>query len=188
MHTVLTRPAQTTGFMSYTASTSRHLEANILSRSPEWLVPLLYEHLLANLRRAEVQIGAGDIEGKTASLAKASAIVLELTDSLDQERGGDLAQRLAALYAFFLSEIMSDGRSKETNRLARLIAMIADLHVDRAHRERDERLLADQLLRNRFQDLQDGTLPRARGITSQYDWGGRYFATTSADPRLDRRF
>lgn len=65
--------------------------------------------------------------------------------------------------------------------------LLAEL-VDAALRERDERLLADQLLRNRFQDLQDGTLPRARGITNRYGWGGRYSATSSADPRLDRRF
>jgi len=105
-----------------------YLEAKILSSSREELVPLLYEHLCANLRRAAAQIEAGDIEGKAASLDRATGIVFELLASLDFEAGGDLAARLAALYSFFASEISTASRTMDRQRLDRVTNMVASLH------------------------------------------------------------
>ena len=113
--------------MSYASQTSRYLENDVLSRSPEWLVTLVYEALLTNLRRAEVQIEAGDIEGKATSLTRAGALVGELLSSLDAERGGEIASRLAALYSYFALEIMNIGRSLDTVALRRLIVMLEEL-------------------------------------------------------------
>jgi len=107
---------------------SAYLEAKVLSSSREDLVPLLYEHLCANLRRAAAQIEAGDIEGKAASLERATAIVFELLASLDFEAGGDLAVRLAALYSFFASEISAASRTLDRQRLERVTNMVASLH------------------------------------------------------------
>lgn len=113
--------------MSYSSSSSRYLEADILSRPPEWLVPLLFEHLVAALRRAEVQIELGDVAGKAASLSKATEILLELSSSLDRERGGELASRLTALYTYFAGEILTVGRTRNRVLLGRLIEMLDDL-------------------------------------------------------------
>jgi len=114
--------------MGYSAYTSKYLENEVVSRPKEWLVPLLYEHLLAHLRRAHVQIQQRDIEGKGTSLEKASAIVIELMGALDRDKGGELAQRLAALYAYFGSEILSIGRTLDTGRLEKVIGMVGSLH------------------------------------------------------------
>lgn len=114
--------------MGYSAYTSKYLENEVVSRPKEWLVPLLYEHLLAHLRRAHVQIQQRDIEGKGTSLEKASAIVIELMGALDRDKGGELAQRLAALYAYFGSEILSIGRTLDTGRLDKVIGMVGSLH------------------------------------------------------------
>lgn len=114
--------------MGYSSYTSRYLENNVVSRSKEWLVPLLYEHLLAQLRRAHVQIEQRQFEGKAASLEKASAIVIELMGSLDREKGGELAQRLAALYAYLGTEILTIGRTLDVSRLAKIMEMISSLH------------------------------------------------------------
>lgn len=114
--------------MGHSAYTSKYLENDVVSRPKEWLVPLLYEHLLAHLRRAQAQIQQRDIEGKAASLERASAIVIELLGALDRERGGELAQRLAALYAYFGSEILAVGRTLDAARLERMIGMVGSLH------------------------------------------------------------
>ncbi len=114
--------------MGYSAYTSKYLENDVISRSKEWLVPLLYEHLLAQLRRAQAQIEQRDFEGKAASLEKASAIVIELMGSLDREKGGDLAQRLAALYAYFGIEILAVGMTLDTRRLTKIMEMASSLH------------------------------------------------------------
>jgi flagellar secretion chaperone FliS len=114
--------------MSYANASSRYLENDIQSRPAEWLVPLLYEHLLASLNRASVQIEAGDVEGKAASLGKASAILGELLASLDHDKGSEVAASLASLYSYFALEIMNVGRTMDTRPLARLIPMIGELH------------------------------------------------------------
>ena len=114
--------------MGYSAYTSKYLENNVVSRSKEWLIPLLYEHLVAQLRQALVQIEQRDFEGRVASLEKASAIVIELMGSADREKGGELAQRLANLYAYFGTEIVAIGRTLDTRRLTTVMELASSLH------------------------------------------------------------
>jgi len=114
--------------MGYSAYTSKYLENDVVSRPKEWLVPLLYEHLLAHLRRAQVQIQQRDFEGNGASLEKASAIISELMATLDRDKGGELAQRLAALYAYFGAEIVNVSRTLDPAVLTKMIDMISSLH------------------------------------------------------------
>jgi flagellar protein FliS len=108
---------------------SAYKDNQVLTASQERLVPLLYQGLLKNLRRANKQIESGDLEGKAQSLQKASDIVYELLSSLDFDAGGELASRLAGLYGYFAREILDVGRSLDTARLASLIDMIDGLHA-----------------------------------------------------------
>lgn len=114
--------------MSYAAPTTRYLENEVLTRTPEWLVPLLYEHLLTHLRRALVQIENRDLEGRASSLQKASDIVAELLCTLDREQGGQIAESLASLYAYFALELLNVGRSNGVGSLPRLIELVSELH------------------------------------------------------------
>ena len=111
----------------YGTKSTAYLEADILSRPREWLVPLLYEHLLSSLRRAAVQIEASDHEGRAQSLDKASAIVLELSSSLDREKGGEVARQMSALYSFFVTEILQIGLTRDLDRLRKLVEIVAEL-------------------------------------------------------------
>ena len=111
------------GYRSQTA----YQENAVLSTSPERLVPLLYDHLLINLKRGSMFIRKGDIEGKYESLRKASDIVAELLSTLDFDAGGELASRLASLYGFWTTEISNAGRLLDAARLDRVIEMIASL-------------------------------------------------------------
>ena len=108
----------------------------VLGSSPEQLVVLLYEHLLANLRRAGMQIDVRDYEGKSASMQKALDIIFELLSSLDRDAGGELAERLSALYVYFINEIGAISRNLDRARLEQLIVMIAGLHESMAQAAR----------------------------------------------------
>jgi flagellar secretion chaperone FliS len=107
---------------------SAYQDNEVLTASKERLVLLLYEGLLRSLRRAGMQIGAGDLEGKSRSLQNASSIVYELLGSLDFEAGGDIAKRLSGLYSYFASEILQVGRTLDRRRLEALVDMIDALH------------------------------------------------------------
>ncbi len=108
---------------------SAYLDNQILTAPRERLVPLLYQGLLKNLRRAGRQMEAGDLEAKSESLQKASDIVYELLGSLDFDAGDELASRLAGLYGYFAREILDVGRSLDTARLHSLVEMIDGLHT-----------------------------------------------------------
>lgn len=114
--------------MSYAVSGARYLANDVLSRPKEWLVPLLFEHLLANLSRARACMETGELEGKVERLAKANQIVLELAASLDREKGGEIAEHLAMLYTFFATTIVDVGRGGDVALLGRLITMVGELH------------------------------------------------------------
>ncbi len=103
-------------------------ETRVLSASPQRLVPLLYEHLLVNIKRGAACVRRGDIPGKHSSLTRASDIVTELLSALDFEAGGELAQRLASLYAFWATELSKANRHLDAERLDRIAEMVASLH------------------------------------------------------------
>lgn len=107
---------------------SAYLETEVLTSSPERLVPMLYERLLVQLRRAQDQIRSGNIEGKADSLQKASAIVFELLGALDFEAGGELANRLASLYSYFAQRITHAGRAMDAAALDEVVRLATSLH------------------------------------------------------------
>lgn len=116
--------------MSNGGHITRYLENDILSRPKEWLVPLLFEHLVASLKRSRVQIETGESAGWAVSLTRALSIVFELMGSLNHAEGGELAERLSGLYSFWASEILRvQGKPGESvERLGDLIEMASSLH------------------------------------------------------------
>lgn len=113
--------------MSMAPKHAAYQGTSVLSSSPERLVQVLYEHLLVNLRRSAMFIDKGDIEGKFEALARASDIVSELLAALDHEAGGEFAERLASLYAFWLGEISAAGRELNAHRVQRVAGMVSSL-------------------------------------------------------------
>jgi flagellar protein FliS len=113
--------------MSYTAQAAQYREMEILSASPAQLVVVLYDHLLVNLRRARIAMGAGNVELRIELLSKARLILGELLATLDHEKGGKIAADLSGLYAFLFSELMDLGRTQDLERLDRLTSIVGDL-------------------------------------------------------------
>lgn len=113
---------------TYFAQARAYRESAVLGRTPEQLVPLLYEHLLVQLVRGGQRIRAGDIEGKADALSRASDTLFELLESLDFGAGGEVATRLSTLYHYFLREVEIAGRAMDPAPLDRLVRMVEVLH------------------------------------------------------------
>jgi flagellar secretion chaperone FliS len=107
---------------------SVYQELDVMAMTPARRVVCIYAFVLSNLRQGARAIAARDLEAKSRHLCRALEGIQELLSALDREAGGDLAGRLAGLYAFFGSEIVAVDRLMETDRLERLIGMIASLH------------------------------------------------------------
>lgn len=114
--------------MTYSNGIAAYRQNSVIASSREQLVVMLYDHLVASLRRATRQIRDNDIEGRVASLARAADIITELLATLDFDRGGDIASRLSALYAYFLGEISEISRRPDADRLDRMTSLVASLH------------------------------------------------------------
>ena len=66
--------------------------------SPQKLVEMLYEGLLRFCSRIKICIKNEDIEQRVYYVKRATAIFIELLNSLDYEKGGDVAYYLSGLY------------------------------------------------------------------------------------------
>ena len=114
--------------MSYqTHGTQQYREMQVLAASPARLVVLLYEHLEVTMRRARLAIHNGQVDQRVQLLAKSRAILSELLGTLDFERGGRIAADLSALYSFLLAELVDVGRTRDVQRLDRLVGIVHEL-------------------------------------------------------------
>lgn len=66
--------------------------------SPQKLVEMLYEGILRFCARIKSCIKNEDIEQRVYYVKRATAIFIELINSLDYEKGGDVAHYLSGLY------------------------------------------------------------------------------------------
>lgn len=75
-------------------------------RTPHQLIAALYEGSLERLGRARTAIMRGDTRAKIEAITSVMAILDHLRLCLDTQRGGDLAQRLEALYDYMTRRLL----------------------------------------------------------------------------------
>jgi flagellar protein FliS len=112
--------------MSYSQA-NVYREREVLTASPEKLVVIVFDHVLANLRRARVAIEAGNIEQRAQAMRRAGEGVMELLTTTDADRGGEMALKLRALYAYALREFLAIGRTLDIKQLESVTAILANL-------------------------------------------------------------
>jgi flagellar protein FliS len=98
------------------------------SMSPARSIVFLYGHLLGQLNQAKHHLAERNHEARSRNLNKARDVVNELLVSLNRADGGEIAENLAALYAFFLKELIQIDLHQDAGRLDRLQALVSSLH------------------------------------------------------------
>jgi flagellar protein FliS len=88
--------------MTYNKALDSYNQMNVQIDKPEKLILMLYEGALRFTNFAKKAIRDGDIEKKVYYIIKVSNIFIELINSLDFEKGGDVAYYLNGLYAYQL--------------------------------------------------------------------------------------
>jgi flagellar protein FliS len=77
------------------------VQSMVDSASPQQLIKMLFDGLLASIHAARGAIERGDINEKVRHIGKAVRILQEgLLGALDREKGGELAGNLASLYDY----------------------------------------------------------------------------------------
>jgi flagellar protein FliS len=82
------------------ARTSAYKESSVLTAPPERLVLMLYDGISRFLFQAAVAMRDGNVATTNTKLQRAEAIIDELIATLDHEVGGEIADRLNAIYLY----------------------------------------------------------------------------------------
>lgn len=103
-------------------------ENGILTQPREKLVVMLYEGAISFLRRAAMEMEAGNHEEKAKYLNKAHAIIDELNIGLDMEAGGEVATNLRQLYLFMTNHLNQANIRQDPQMIQEVITCLEDLN------------------------------------------------------------
>ena len=106
-----------------------YVESRVLSADPIELVNLLYQACTGAVREARHHLANGEIAARSRSITRASEILIELTTSLNHQRGGELSQRLALLYDYMrrrLTEANFQQSDAPLNEVLGLLSTLAE--------------------------------------------------------------
>lgn len=91
------------------------------------LIVLLYEGCIKNLKLAELHIAEKNIERTNQALIKAQDIIAELMNTLDFEKGGEVAENLYRMYEYLASELIKANVSKDAEDVKRNRRLVEEL-------------------------------------------------------------
>jgi flagellar secretion chaperone FliS len=108
-------------------ATAAYREAGVLTASPAQLVVMLYDGAVRFLRQAAVAMEDGDVPRAHGRLQRAEAIVQELLDTLDFDRGGDVAPRLRDIYLFVLRHLGEARVERDAKKIVQSARLLGEL-------------------------------------------------------------
>jgi flagellar protein FliS len=109
--------------MSYALARNYQTQA-LMTASPAELVVMIYERAIHLMRETERAIEEGQIEARHNANAKAMEVIHHLDMTLDRDQGGEIAERLADLYAFILRKLSEVDRLNDPAIPQEMIALL----------------------------------------------------------------
>ena len=105
----------------------RYNQLNLNIDNPAKLILMLYEGALRFAHFAKKAINEGDIEKKVKFINKTSDIFLELINSLDFEKGGQIAYYLNGLYAYQIELLAKANLENNAAYIDQIIHVLKEL-------------------------------------------------------------
>ena len=113
---------------SYASATrSAYQKTAILTASQEQLLVMLYDGAHRFLCQAAIAMREDNIELSHVKLRRAEAIINHLRASLDFERGGQLSERLEAIYAFCTRHLLEARLKRDPERVEKVDELLGQL-------------------------------------------------------------
>lgn len=104
-----------------------YLAHEIESASPAKQILMLYDGFLLAVRKAETEIAAKNVPEAHRQLIKAQDIVFALSNNLNMEQGGVIAQNLFLLYDFMYEALVRANLKKDPEPLQKVKEIMTDL-------------------------------------------------------------
>lgn len=104
------------------------LDLRVETADPHTLIVMLFDGATAALATAKYAMESGNIASKGASISKAIDIISNGLDaSLDVEQGGELAERLSALYDYMASRLLWANLKNDMAALQEVQGLLSEL-------------------------------------------------------------
>ncbi|HOK45888.1 MAG TPA: flagellar export chaperone FliS [Bryobacteraceae bacterium] len=104
-----------------------YLESRILSADGVELVRILYQAALESVEKARRHLREGDIAARSREINRATAVLTELTLSLDLDAGGALSRNLLELYDYMQRRLLEANFLQSEPILAEVSRLLATL-------------------------------------------------------------
>ncbi|MFA1238452.1 flagellar export chaperone FliS [Serratia odorifera] len=104
------------------------LESGVMSASPHQLIVMLFDGAQSALSRARILMDQGDIAGKGQAISKAINIIDNgLKNSLDHQRGGEVADNLAALYDYMKRRLLQANLHNDQQAIEEVVKLLDNI-------------------------------------------------------------
>lgn len=104
-----------------------HNVGNLGEETPHRLIQMLMDGLLARINSAKGAIEHHDMEAKAGYISKAIGIVGGLNESLDLEKGGELAANLRSLYDYMNICLFQASQENSIDKLNEVASLMKDI-------------------------------------------------------------
>lgn len=101
--------------------------SNILTSDPKRLIILCYEETIQSLIRAKAKYQTQEYEAKGKAVQKALDLLNHLRETLDFERGGEIAKQLDRLYGFMIAHIVKSDQRRDGTGFSQVAEMLEQL-------------------------------------------------------------
>lgn len=105
------------------------VETGVKSADPHKLILMLFEGARLSLSKAKLHLKQGETAAKGEAISRAIAIIDQgLKSSLNLDAGGDLAQKLYALYEYMSARLLAANLKNDLGALEEVERLLAQLH------------------------------------------------------------
>jgi len=105
----------------------QYKKTQIETATPEQILIMLYDGAIQFLNKARIAIEENDGEGCQKNLFSCEKILIEFMNTLDMEKGGELAQNLLALYKYLYNVLIKVNISKDINKVDEVLKHLKSL-------------------------------------------------------------
>lgn len=122
------------------------VETSVSEATPHKLVEMLYDAAIKNIKLAKLFMQQKNFEKKAESVNKTLSILLHLRETLDMDKGKDVADNLWGLYDYCYRRMLKASFSNEAEPLDEVLGFLEDLaEAWRQIPDNFKRLSKDQL-------------------------------------------
>lgn len=107
---------------------AKYKQSSVQSATPEKILLMLYEGAMRFIKQAMIAIDNKDIAGRGMNIGRAFDIILELNNTLNHEKGGEIAKNLEQLYMFITDQLTKSNATGQRKPLEDALKILETLY------------------------------------------------------------